>query len=82
MGLCRRIASGDSLSAVFKRVGPAVVVVRTSGRLVPPRSGERPVSVAGLGSGVLVDSEGQVVTAAHVVQTADAVRVEFPATCG
>ena len=71
-------ASGDSLSAVFKRVGPAVVIVRTSGRLVPARSGERPVSVAGLGSGVLVDTDGKVVTAAHVVQTADAVSVEFP----
>jgi len=72
------LASGDSLSVMFKRVGPAVVIVRTSGRVVPPRAGGRPVSVAGLGSGVLVDAGGKVVTAAHVVQTADAVRVEFP----
>lgn len=71
-------ASGDSLSAMFKRVGPAVVIVRTAGRVVPPQSGGRPVSVAGLGSGVLIDTGGKVVTAAHVVQTADAVRVEFP----
>ena len=71
-------ASGDSLSAVFKRVGPSVVVVRTSGHLVLPRSGGQAVSVAGLGSGVLVDASGKVVTAAHVVQTADAVGVEFP----
>ena len=71
-------ASGDSLSKVFKRVGPSVVVIRTSGRVIPPRSGGQPASVAGLGSGVLVDTEGRVVTAAHVVQTADAVSVEFP----
>jgi S1-C subfamily serine protease len=71
-------ASGDSLSAVFKRVGPAVVIVRTSAREIPAQSGGRPVSVAGLGSGVLIDTRGKVVTAAHVVQTADAVSVEFP----
>jgi S1-C subfamily serine protease len=68
---------GDSLPAKFKLVGPAVVIVRTSGRDVPPTSGGRPVSVAGLGSGVLIDTTGRVVTAAHVVQTADAVSVEF-----
>jgi S1-C subfamily serine protease len=72
------LASGDSLSKVFKRVGPSVVVIRTSGRVIPPRSGGRQASVAGLGSGVLVDAEGKVVTAAQVVQTADAVSVEFP----
>ena len=71
-------AAGDSLAAVFKRVGPSVVVVRTSGRPPVPRSGGQAVRVAGIGSGVLVDAGGKVVTAAHVVQTADAVGVEFP----
>ena len=71
-------AAADSLSAVFKRVGPSVVVVRTSGRLVLPRGGGQAVNVAGIGSGVLIDGGGKVVTAAHVVQTADVVGVEFP----
>ena len=71
-------ASSDSLSAVFKRVGPAVVIVRTTGRLPLPQPSGQPVSVAGQGSGVLVNADGQVVTAAHVVQTADTVQVEFP----
>ncbi|MFH1815166.1 MAG: trypsin-like peptidase domain-containing protein [Pseudomonadota bacterium] len=71
-------ASDHSLSALFKRVGPAVVIVRTSTREIPALSEGRQVRVAGLGSGVLVDKRGRVITAAHVVQTADAVSVEFP----
>jgi serine protease Do len=72
-------ASSGSLSQVFKRVGPAVVVVRTTERVAARGApGEVPVSVAGVGSGVLVSADGQVMTAAHVVQTADAVAVEFP----
>jgi S1-C subfamily serine protease len=33
--------------------------------------------VSGLGSGVLISSDGKILTAAHVVQTADKVEVEF-----
>ena len=71
-------AATGSLSKVYKRVADAVVVVRTSASVVAPRSNGQAVSVAGLGSGVLVSSDGKVVTAAHVVQTADVVGVEFP----
>jgi serine protease Do len=67
-----------SLSAVFKRVGSAVVVVHTSEKTVPRESHTQPTSVEGIGSGVLVSGDGKVVTAAHVVQTADMVTVEFP----
>src|SRR5262245_31491425 len=66
-----------SLSEVFKRVDDAVVVVHTSERVVTRDSNRTPVSMQALGSGVLVD-DGKVLTAAHVVQTADAVVVEFP----
>ena len=78
VGLCRRIGFRRLPVDGVQARRPAVVIVRTSGRVVPPRSGGRPISVAGLGSGVLVDIEGKVVTAAHVVQTADVVSVEFP----
>jgi serine protease Do len=70
-------AFADSLSQVFKRVDDAVVVVHTHERGVPSESDRKPASVRGIGSGVLVEG-GKVVTAAHVVQTADAVMVEFP----
>jgi S1-C subfamily serine protease len=72
-------ASG-SLSQVFKRVGPAVVVLRTSEHAAVAGLGAPSgvvMSVAGLGSGVLVSADGKLVTAAHVVQTADTVDVEF-----
>lgn len=68
----------ESLAQVFKRVGPAVVVVHTAGRAVGRETGGKVVNVAGSGSGVLVTGDGKVVTAAHVVHAADAVAVEFP----
>ncbi|MFZ2506862.1 MAG: S1C family serine protease, partial [Steroidobacteraceae bacterium] len=68
----------ESLSQVFKRDGPAVVVVHTSGRTIGRETGGKVVNVAGSGSGVLVSGDGKVVTAAHVVHAADAVAVEFP----
>lgn len=69
-----------SLSQVFKRVDPAVVVIRTSehvAAVVPGAPSGTVMNVAGVGSGVLVSADGKVVTAAHVVQTADTVDVEF-----
>jgi S1-C subfamily serine protease len=69
--------AAPTLAEVFKRVDDAVVVVHTSERVVTRDSNSTPVSMQALGSGVLVD-DGKVLTAAHVVQTADAVSVEFP----
>ena len=69
--------AAESLSEVFKRVKTSVVVVRTTQREVQPQSRGKMVSVAGMGSGVLISSDGKVMTAAHVVQTADRVEVEF-----
>ena len=73
-------ANADELSRVFKRVTGAVVVVHTFGRQLTRQSdtGELESSTAeGLGSGVLVSDDGMIVTAAHVVQVADRVEVEF-----
>ena len=73
-------AASGSLSQLFKRVDPAVVVIRTSEHVAATVRGEpsgNVMSVAGIGSGVLVSADGKVVTAAHVVQTADSVDVEF-----
>jgi len=73
-------SAAASLSQVFKSVDPAVVVIRTSEHVaaaVPGATSGVVMSVAGVGSGVLISADGKVVTAAHVVQTADKVDVEF-----
>jgi S1-C subfamily serine protease len=69
-----------SLSQVVKRVDPAVVVIRTSEHVpadIPGLASGTLMNFSALGSGVLVSTDGKVVTAAHVVQTADKVDVEF-----
>jgi S1-C subfamily serine protease len=71
--------AAESLSHVFKRVGNSVAVIRTLERVATPDSRE-PVRTEALGSGVLISSDGKVITAAHVVQTADAIAVQFPDT--
>jgi S1-C subfamily serine protease len=73
----RAPSSAENPAQAFQKVSEAVVVVRTTTVAVSNRSSGRPVSIEGLGSGVLVSADGKVVTAAHVVQTADKVMVEF-----
>ncbi len=69
--------SAQEISDVFARVSHAVVVIHTSSTAYPMMTTEMPVSVGGTGSGVLI-SPTEVMTAAHVVQSADEVLVEFP----
>lgn len=71
-------ASAEPLSQVFKRVSPSVVVVRTTQKQIASGPERQLVSMPGVGSGVLISADGKVMTAAHVVQTADEVTVEFP----
>lgn len=69
----------EGLPQVFERVNGSVVTVRAKGRdLVAQGSGSSVlVKFNEVGSGVLVSSDGKVMTAAHVVQIADEVTVEF-----
>lgn len=69
-------SEAQSLGEVFKRVNSSVVIIRTKEREVAA-DGRGPVSVPGLGSGVLISTDGKVLTAAHVVHTADTITVEF-----
>src|SRR5256885_10422833 len=70
-------AATQVLSEVFKRVDPAVVEIHTQEVAPPAVPQGQPASVAGLGSGVLISPDGKVLTAAHVVQTADLIEVQF-----
>jgi len=67
----------ETVGQVFRRVNATVVVIRTWERDIGQQSGAFTPTVAGLGSGVVIDSRGHVLTAAHVVQTVDEITVEF-----
>lgn len=66
-----------ALEDLFSAVNESVVLVRTWARMVVARDGIRLVPVTDLGSGVLISKDGDVLTAAHLVQVADVVQVEF-----
>ena len=67
----------QQLRAAFRAASPSVVIVRTIERSPSPKTGDGFVSASGIGSGVLISPDGKVLTAAHVVQTADRVSVEL-----
>ena len=70
-------AQAETLRSVFKRADPSVVVIQTTHEHVVAGPKKQLTSLPGLGSGVLISADGKVMTAAHVVQTADEVKVEF-----
>ncbi len=70
-------AGAETLGQVFQRVNRSVVIVRTTEKDTVGQGPGHFTNFAGLGSGVLVSSDGKVVTAAHVVQIADEIKVEF-----
>jgi len=70
-------AQAQDFSKLFERLKPTVVIVEATKTLTQTtNSMQVDVDQSGLGSGVLVDKQ-QVLTAAHVVQTADSVTVHF-----
>ncbi len=72
------IANAQDLSVLFKKVSPAVVQIQTKEKtLTGSGTMKRTVTEAGIGSGVLISADGLVLTAAHVVQTAEDVKVVF-----
>lgn len=71
-------AEAEPLGRVFKRVSKSVVIVLTEEKVLEfDRGRGRRIEVQGLASGVLISGDGKVLTAAHVVQAAHRVVVEF-----
>lgn len=62
-----------SIPTVVRRVGPAVVSITT--RQIERDELNRPVATRGLGSGVIVDARGYVLTNRHVVESAEQIKV-------
>jgi S1-C subfamily serine protease len=69
--------SGQQLRDAFHKVKQAVVIIRTQQKELAPAPQGGMVSANGLGSGVLISSDGKILTAAHLVEAADATLVEF-----
>ncbi|MEH6550844.1 MAG: trypsin-like peptidase domain-containing protein [Pseudomonadales bacterium] len=79
--LCIVCSSGYAAdySKIFKKVSPAVVAIyTTASQQYATENGIKATSNQGLGSGVLIDKEGHILTASHVVHLADKIRVQFP----
>lgn len=67
----------QSLSDLYEKVNPAIVVILTEQKeLVSSGKMTQTVTSGGLGSGFMI-SDTQIVTAAHVVQVAEKVNVQF-----
>jgi serine protease Do len=66
--------SAQNVGEVFRKVSPSVVVIRARGREVATGGETRFTET---GSGVLISSDGKIMTAAHVVHTMDEISVEF-----
>jgi serine protease Do len=67
---------GQEVRDVFDKVSPSVVVIRGRGRDVGVK-GRGLTYINEIGSGVVVSADGNVMTAAHVVQAMDEITVEF-----
>lgn len=68
-------AEAQPMRELFQRVSPSVVVIRALDPSLVQSGLAEPGSA--LGSGVVISNDGKVMTAAHVVQTADRVAVQF-----
>ncbi len=67
-----------ALQDLFERVNPSVVAIKAMQRELTGIPGDRrAVATTLVGSGVLISEDGKIITASHVVHTADNVMVEF-----
>jgi len=71
--------ASKGLSDAFKQVDPSVVVIHTadSKQFATDKGTLMSNTEQGLGSGVIISADGKILTAAHVVQTADKLSVKL-----
>ncbi len=70
--------SAQDLRELYKKVNPSVVVIKTVESVSQGVGNPRQyTSMEGLGTGVLISEDGLILTAAHVVNTAEKIWVEF-----
>jgi serine protease Do len=76
---CSGITRVDAqqISETYRSVNPSVVIVRVQQKTPSSDPQQGLVSLPSFGSGVLISAEGKILTAAHVVQAADQICVEF-----
>jgi S1-C subfamily serine protease len=71
------IANAQTVAELFERVAPSVVEIAVKQTALPKQGPATPAEVGGIGSGFLISPAGMIMTAAHVVQTADKVAVRY-----
>ena len=71
--------AGESLPDLFDKVNPAVVDIQAISvdKVALSDTQTTSIAVGNDGSGVLIDTEGTILTASHVVQTAEQLTVKF-----
>ena len=76
LGVLPAPVAADNVRGVFDQMSPSVVVIRGRGRDIGV-NGRGLTYITEIGSGVVVSAQGDVITAAHVVQAMDEITVEF-----
>jgi len=72
------LAEAQEIRKLFEEVNDAVVVINVKEKeAVSTSQGTQLVTAGGLGSGVVVSEDGLILTASHVVQTAESLKVKF-----
>ncbi len=75
-GILTRV-DAQQISETYRKVNPSVVIVRVQQKTPSSDPQKGLVGLPSFGSGVLISAEGKILTAAHVVQAADQICVEF-----